>query len=102
MHTATFGARTNLFSPLPALPLPLSHPPPINAIRGAGLRLFPPLLHPRTPHCRILAISGDLGQNRGRPPFRSLEVLQLNLDSNCDHVRIFGAVIGHLEAEIDF
>jgi hypothetical protein len=26
-------------------------------------------------------------------------VLQLNLDSNCDHVQIFGAVIGHLEAE---
>ncbi len=49
-----------------------------------------------------LAISGDLGQNRGRPPFRSLKALQLNLDSNCDHVRIFGAVIGHLEAEIDF
>jgi hypothetical protein len=29
-------------------------------------------------------------------------VLHLNLDNNCDHVRIFGAVIGHLEAEIDF
>jgi hypothetical protein len=29
-------------------------------------------------------------------------VLQLNLDSFCDHVQIFGAVIGHLEAEIDF
>ncbi len=42
MHTAAFGARTNLLSPLPALPLPLSHPPPKNAIRGAGLRLFPP------------------------------------------------------------
>ncbi len=47
MHTAAFGARTNLFSPLPALPLPLSHPPPINAIRGAGLHLFPsPPSHP--------------------------------------------------------
>jgi hypothetical protein len=31
-----------------------------------------------------------------------LEVLQLNLASNCDYVRIFGAVIGHLEAKIDF
>jgi hypothetical protein len=62
----------------------------------------PPPPHPRTPHCRILAISGDLGQSRGRPPFRGLKVLQLNLDSNCDYVRIFGAVIGHLEAEIDF
>ncbi len=51
---------------------------------------------------RILANSGDLGQNRGWPPFRSLWVLQLTLDSNCDHVQIFGAVIGHLEAEIDF
>jgi hypothetical protein len=29
-------------------------------------------------------------------------VLQLNLDSFCDHVQILGAVIGHLEAEIDF
>ncbi len=29
-------------------------------------------------------------------------MLQLDLDSNCDHVRIFDAVIGHLEAEIDF
>jgi hypothetical protein len=28
-------------------------------------------------------------------------VLQLNLDSFCDHVGIFSAVIGHLEAEID-
>ncbi len=27
-------------------------------------------------------------------------MLQLNLDSNCDYVQIFGAVIGHLEAEI--
>ncbi len=42
MHTAAFSARTNLFSPLPALPLPLSHLPPINVIRGAGLRPFPP------------------------------------------------------------
>ncbi len=33
---------------------------------------------------------------------RSLKVLQLDLDSFCDHIRIFGAVIGHLEAEIDF
>jgi hypothetical protein len=27
---------------------------------------------------------------------------KLNLDSNSDHVRIFGAVLGHLEAEIEF
>ncbi len=27
----------------------------------------PPLPHPRTPHCRILAISGNLGQSPGRP-----------------------------------
>ncbi len=26
----------------------------------------------------------------------------MNLDSNSDHIRIFGAVIGHLEAEIEF
>ncbi len=42
MHTAAFSARTKVFSPLPALPLPLSHPQPINAIRGAGLPLFLP------------------------------------------------------------
>ncbi len=92
-----------VLSPLPALPLPLSHPrppPPINVIRGAGLRLFPPP-PPHTPE-DYRQISGSLGQYRGRPPFRSLGVLQLNLDSNCDHVQIFGAVIGHLEAEIQF
>ncbi len=50
----------------------------------------------------FIAVFSDLGQMRGRPPFRSLKVLQLNLDSYCDHVRIFGAVIGNLEAEIDF
>ncbi len=61
-----------------------------------------PLPTPTHSPCRILAISGDLGQSRGQPPFRSLKVLKLNLDSNCDYVRIFGAVIGHLEAEIDF
>jgi hypothetical protein len=43
VHTAAFSARTRVFSPLIALPL--SHPPPINAIRGAGLRLFPPPPH---------------------------------------------------------
>jgi hypothetical protein len=40
LHTAAFSARTKVFSPLPAIPLPLSHPPPINAIRGASLPLF--------------------------------------------------------------
>ncbi len=59
-----------------------------------GLKAYSPLQN--------LAIFGDLGQNRGRPPFRRLKVLQLNLDSYCDHIRIFSAVIGHLEAEIDF
>jgi hypothetical protein len=39
---AASSTRTNLFSPLPALPLPLSHPPPINVIRGASLRPFRP------------------------------------------------------------
>ncbi len=63
-----------------------SHPPP------------PPTDSP----CRISAIFSDLGQKRGRPLFRGLKVLQLNSDSFCDHVRIFGAVIGHLEAEMDF
>ncbi len=58
-------------------------------------------VHPPPPPIQFSVFS-DLGQNRGRPPFRSLKVLQLNLDSNCDFVRIFGAVIGHLEAEIDF
>jgi hypothetical protein len=40
LHTAAFSARKKVFSPLPAIPLPLSHPPPINAIRRASLRLF--------------------------------------------------------------
>ncbi len=70
--------------------------------KGSSADQGPPSPHPHTPHSRILANSGDLGQNRGQPPFRGLKVLQLNLDSNCDYVRIFGAVIGHLEAEIDF
>ena len=35
-------------SPLLALPLPLSHPPPINVIRGASLRPFPPPPPPPT------------------------------------------------------
>ncbi len=65
-------------------------------------RETPPPPPPTHSPCRILAISGDLGQSRGLPPFRSPKVLQLNLDSNCDYVRVFGAVIGHLEAEIDF
>jgi hypothetical protein len=45
------------------------------------------------------------GRKRRRRPKkseRSLKVLQLNSDSFCDHVRILGAVIGHLEAEKDF
>jgi hypothetical protein len=62
MHTSAFGARTNLLSPLPALPLPLSHPPPINAIRGAGLRLFPPppLLTPPEDCDQFLATSAKV------------------------------------------
>jgi hypothetical protein len=73
---------------------------PCSPHKESGAYQAPP--PPTHSPCRILAISGDLGQSRGRPPFRSPKVLQLNLDSNCDHVRIFGAVIGHLEAEIDF
>ncbi len=61
----------------------------------------PPSPPPRTPHCWIWTVFSDLGQKRGWPPLGS-KVLQLNLDSFCDHVRIFGAVIEHLEAEIDF
>ncbi len=63
---------------------------------------FPPPTHPRTPHCWIWSVFSDLGQKRGRPPFRGLKVLQLNLDSFCDYIRILSAVIGHWEAEIDF
>jgi hypothetical protein len=61
----------------------LSNPPP------------PPTHSP----CRILAIFSDLGQKRGWPRFRGSKVLQLNLDSFCDHVRIFGAVIHCKAAE---
>jgi hypothetical protein len=62
VHIAAFSARTRVFSPLLALPLPLSQPPPINAIRGADLRLFPPPL-PLTPpeDCdKFLAISAKV------------------------------------------
>ncbi len=62
----------------------------------------PPPPPPTHSPCRILAIFNDLGQKRGPPPFRSLKVLQLDLDSFCDHVRIFRTVIRHLEAELGF
>ena len=43
---AAFSTRTNLFSLLPALPLPPSHPPPINVIREASCVYFlPPPTH---------------------------------------------------------
>ncbi len=90
---------------LPSLPSPspLSHPS-CKCDKGSQLAPIsaPPLPHPRTPHRWIWTVFSDLGQKRGRPPFRSLKMLQLNLDSFCDHVPIFGAVMGHLEAEIDF
>jgi hypothetical protein len=87
---AASSTRTNLLS-LPLLPPPITPA----SCKFDKLRLPPPP-HPRTPHCWKLAISGDFGQKEGRLPFRGLKVLQLNLDSFCDHVRIFGAVIGHL------
>ena len=62
----------------------------------------PPPLPTHALPMQDLAIFSDLGQKRGRPPFRGLKVLQLNLDSFCDYVRILSAVIGHLEAEIGF
>ncbi len=70
--------------------------------KESGAYQAPPFPHPRTPPCWIGTVFSDLGQKRGRPLFRGLKVLQLNLDSFCDHVQIFGAVIGHLEAEIYF
>jgi hypothetical protein len=39
---AAFSTRTKLFSLLPALPLPPSHPPPINAIREASAIVLKP------------------------------------------------------------
>ncbi len=86
---------------LPPSPHRASVAPPAATLSGlAEGRLLPP--PPTHSPCRILAISGDLGQSRGRPLFRSPKVLQLNLDSNCHYVRIFGSVIGHLDVEIDF
>ncbi len=43
--------------------------------KGSSAYQGPPPPYPHTPHSRTLAISGDLGQNRGRPPFRSLKVM---------------------------
>ncbi len=85
-------------------------PPPSRCDNGGSLLALhfqspspPPPPSPHTPPKQdYKPNSGSLGQNWGRPPFRSLWVWQLNLDSNCDYVRIFGAVIGHLEAEIEF
>jgi hypothetical protein len=100
---AAFSPRANLFSLLPALPLPPSHPPPINVIREASCVYFlPPPSHPRTPHSWIWTVFSVLGQKRGWPAFRGSKLLQLNLDSFCDYVRILSAVIGHLWAEIGF
>ncbi len=102
MHASCIysSTRTNLLS----LPPP---PPPITPAycigdKGGQLHLptHPP--PPSTPHCWIGTVFSDLGQKRGWLPFRGLKVLQLNLDSFCDYVRILSAVIGHLEAEIGF
>jgi hypothetical protein len=78
---------------------PCPPPPPLTPASNKcdkGGHFLPPLPHPRTPHCWIGTVFSDLGQKRGWPPLRGSKVLQLNLDSFCDHVRIFGAVIGHL------
>ncbi len=86
---------------LPSLPSPSpSHTPSYKCDKGSR----PASISAPPPHTPwgLWPVFGDLGQSRGWPSFRSLKVLQLNLDSNCDYVRIFGAVIGHLEAEIDF
>jgi len=89
-----------LLSPSP--PHRASVAPPAATLSGlAEGRLLPPP-HPRTPHCWIGTVFSVLGQKRGWPPFRGSKVLQLNLDSFCDDVRILSAVIGHLWAEIDF
>ena len=89
-------------------PFPSPPPPPrichtacCHVIR-ISWRETPPPPHPRTPHCWIGTVFSVLGQKRGWPPFRGSRVLQLNLDSFCDDVRILSAVIGHLWAEIDF
>jgi hypothetical protein len=37
--------------------------------------------HPHTPHCRIIAVFSDLGQNRGRPLFRSSDRTLRSRDS---------------------
>jgi hypothetical protein len=65
VHSAAFSTRTNLFSPVPAPPLLLSHPPPINAIRGAGLR--PPPLTPPEDCDKFFAIPAKVkdGLNLG-------------------------------------
>ena len=79
------------------------HPPLTDAIREAGWLCFlpPPPLPTHSP-CWIYVIFSILGQKRGWPLFRCSKVLQLNSDSFCDYVRIWSAVIGHLEAEIGF
>ena len=107
-----FGAWQNVgcyllhATPLPPPTSPLPTPRICCTACGHVIRISwretPPPPHPRTPHCWIGTVFSVLGQKRGWPPFRGSKVLQLNLDSFCDDVRILSAVIGHLWAEIDF
>ncbi len=84
-------------------PPPLPYPPSPDVITGvAGLRTNPPPPLPTHPPRGLWTDFGNLAQSRGWPPFWRLWVWQLNLDSKSDHIWIFGAVIGHLEAEIEF
>ncbi len=104
------GLLRAVICPMPPLLSPLPPTPRIcrtacsHVIRISWRETPPPSppLYSRTPHCWNWTIFSDLGQKRGRPPFRGLKVLRLNLDSFCDYVRILSAVIGHLWAEIDF
>jgi len=77
----------------------LAPPPPPHAIRRRALCTLPA---PPLSHGQKLVIFRDCGWKGGRPLFRDLKVMQLNLDSFCDSVRIWMEVIGHLWAELGF
>ncbi len=99
MNMAAFSTRTCLLLPLSSSPPPLT--PPFKCDnRAAGLHAIsaPPTPPPPPEEGQILAASPKVedGLHFG------VWVWQLDLDSNSDYVQIFGAVIGHLEAEIRF
>jgi hypothetical protein len=71
------------------------------ARRVALIRPGPPPPPPSIVHFSW-PISRDWGWKGGWPLSIDLKVMQLDSDSFCDHIQIWGEVVGRLGAEIDF